>query len=138
MSAKIQMLVAVMLIALICPATIHVPALKASMAIPMMVVKTSTSVPNRMSADPAPFALIWRAVIAATVLQVMMVMVVRKPVALTMMNVPARHVAAMPNARILRAVSNVCVPMVTRAIPCTVVKVSARFKQMFALVCMYV
>lgn len=80
MSAKNLKLVVQMPIVLIHPAILLVPALKASMVIPMMVVRILMNVPIPMYVALAPSAQIWRAVIAATVLQVMKVMVVQKPV----------------------------------------------------------
>lgn len=84
-------------IALIHPAIIHVPARKAFMVMPMMAVMISTSVPILMSVVPAPYVLIWRAVIAATVLQVMTAMDVQKLVVLISMNVPVHLAAVMLN-----------------------------------------
>ena len=83
--------------ALIHPAIIHVPALKAFMVMPMMAVMTSTSVRILMSVVPALYVLIWRAVIAATVLQVMTAMGVQKLVALISMSVPVHLAAVMHN-----------------------------------------
>lgn len=84
-----------MLIVLIHPEITHVPAPKAFMAIPTMVVMTLMNVRTVMSVVLAPYALIWRAVIAATVLQVTKAMDVQKQDALTLMNVHARRVVVM-------------------------------------------
>lgn len=127
MSAEILKLAVWMHIVLIHLAITHVPAPMDSMAILMMVVMILMNVTMPMSVVLVPFVLTWRAVIAATALQVMKAMDVRKLDVLILMNVHVRLVDATLNVWIQMVVLGVCVQMATQGIRLKVVKVSVSF-----------